>query len=483
MEKTESRALTPSEVKKEAEAMARQTQANANGHRNAIVGAMEAAAQNKPIGPVPASTPAPALAANESLETTEEEELDGAAAMLQVDTDLIYILSTPRGHDGKTEKAFCNWILSKLNKQGLKPELMEEGAIFVRVGEATDSKTLFSCHVDTVHSATEVAQQRLVYDPNFQHIMLERPKSAAGKDPKWTSNYRAGCLGADDGAGVWVLLKMIEAGIKGGYLFHRGEERGCISSHAIASKRQEWLKQWNAAIAFDRPKDFEVIYRQSGADCASKEYADALAKAFNANPAFALKMESSPSGGTTDTRNYRFIIPECINVAVGYYDHHSADEALDYGHLSELKDMCLVIDWEALPITRDPSKAVSTYPQTGYPYRGGYGGYDGYYGEGGWHDSRRAAAPNPPGAAAGAASQSAKGDAGGKGKKITPSKEHDSTLQALYDGAKSYEDIIDWFEMDPDLTAKAVMLALIEGRNAQIQFNMLLSKTLKAKDK
>ena len=34
------------------------------------------------------------------------------------------------------------------------------------------------------------------------------------------------CLGGDDGTGVWLMTKLIEAGVPGRYIFHRAEEVG-----------------------------------------------------------------------------------------------------------------------------------------------------------------------------------------------------------------------------------------------------------------
>jgi hypothetical protein len=64
----------------------------------------------------------------------------------------------------------------------------------------------------------------------------------------------------------------------------------------------------------------------------------------------------------TDTKNYRKLIAECVNVAVGYEDQHSRRESLDFAHLNALLEACCAID-------RDPAKASD------YGYSGGYGNY------------------------------------------------------------------------------------------------------------
>ncbi|MCT9251952.1 hypothetical protein KTH35_19305, partial [Acinetobacter baumannii] len=59
----------------------------------------------------------------------------------------------------------------------------------------------------------------------------------------------------------------------------------------------------------------------------------------------------------TDTKNYRRLISECVNIGVGYQDQHSKDEFLDYGHAFALMNACLKVDWAALEgkAQRDPS--------------------------------------------------------------------------------------------------------------------------------
>lgn len=392
-----------------------------------------------------------------------------------IDPDLVYILSQPRAHDSPSEKKFNLWVMEKARSYGYEPKILQEGLVYVEVGKPEESTTLFSCHMDTVHGFNEVEPQKLAFDPVLRHItVLDEPNPLAYGHPDY--KYRPGpsCLGADDGAGVWVLLKMIEAKVPGGYFFHRGEERGCISSAAMARKEEKFMKSWTAAIAFDRPKDFEVITHQGGAKCASNEYAQALADALNADPTDSLDFKISDMGGTTDTRQYRKLVPECINIGVGYFGHHTKSEYIDYDHLVQLKNRCIVIDWNALPVTRDPNEKEV--------YSGGYN----YQGNGGWrggpgknYSAPHTQPPVPP-------STFPKSNVAKSVGAELPKQQFESsqsTLETLYNEAVNFETIMDWFEMDPELTARGLLQALVEGRATQIKYNMLLSKTLMYKEK
>lgn len=482
-----------------------------NTHRTAIIDAMAASVTGQTPGvsnngvivagttAPPATSPAQqgAIAAQGTLPGVTKPKpeilIKPGDKCAEVDEDLVYILSQPRAHDGESEKRFINWLITKIAKMGRKAKIVQEGAIYVEIGTSAESHTLFSCHIDTVHSVTETAAQDLVYDPNVHHILLAPPKQipstpatpntpATPADPKW--HYKAyehkqhersrTCLGADDGAGVWILLKMLEANVPGGYLFHRGEERGCISSAAMARHEQKFLGMWKAAVAFDRPKDFEVITHQGGAKCASNEYAKALAEALSGDPDDTLKFQISAQGGTTDTRQYRNIIPECINVGVGYFGHHTPTEYLDYEHLVDLKNRCIKIDWNSFPITRDP-KETETY---------GYGSSGSYHS----HNTGSSSYPKTPAgannASAGTSSTSPGGSGGNKAASLPSSKKLDeeNLIELLYNEALSESTILDWFDADPDLTARTMLQVLVEAKALQIKYRMLVSKTLQRKD-
>lgn len=287
----------------------------------------------------------------------------------KVDPLLTTILSWPRRHGTDSEAQFGVWLVDTLNvlvgaRPLLKVVMRAEGAITLDIPmeSGADATTLFSCHIDTVDSPTMVGLKKaLVYDNNFGHIML-------AKDNKVGS-----CLGADDGIGVWLMLKMIEAGVPGGYVFNRGEEVGGVSAKALADKDATWLKNFQVAVSFDRPRDNEVItHQRGGTECASDKFALALCTALNkANDSFEYK--PSKSGVYTDTYEWRGIIAECVNLGVGYTNQHGSGETQDYAHAVALLEACKTIDWEALPIDREP-KIEHQWTGYGSVYNDGWSG-------------------------------------------------------------------------------------------------------------
>lgn len=339
----------------------------------------------------PAASPAPTSAPSKSDPPTSGK---GGSSYVtapdhpipeDVDPLLVKILSWPRRHKSLSELAFCTFLRNHIKGLGVDVAIMAEGCLMATVkrpskpidGNADQrqaqppSTTLFSCHVDTIEGsdtddiptigvddAPEVRRKKLTYDPNFGLIALD--KDSIG-----------GSLGADDGAGVWLMLNMIERKVPGTYIFHRGEEVGGHGSSAMRDKYPEVLKMYECAIAFDRHDTFEVIHTQGGSECASTKFTAAVCDRLNKQ---GLCYQPSSRGVFTDTKNYRSIIPECINIAVGYQSQHGRNENLDYAHLNALVEACCRVDWDSLPIDRDPKKA-DTY------YGGGYGGS---YGGGGY---------------------------------------------------------------------------------------------------
>lgn len=303
--------------------------------------------------------------------TTQQSAL--IEAPKTVDPTLVKILSWKRPYNTKGEIAFMAWLHDEIKSLGAEYRIGPGGNVIVQIKrpDGKASAVLFSCHTDTVHSKDGDAQS-VVYDPAFGHIFLDKKHPDAGS-----------CLGADDGAGVWLMLRMIKEKKPGTYIFHRGEERGGIGAHAMLKEQKDWLQDFDLAIAFDRPGTHEVITHQGGLRCASDKLGAALVKALNEHGEFSY--ETSTRGVFTDTKVYRNVISECINIGVGYFNQHGPDETLDYQHLCNLLDAVLDIDFDALPVDRDPTKADVYSPpswqsplpfQRSTPARSNFGVYD-----------------------------------------------------------------------------------------------------------
>lgn len=246
------------------------------------------------------------------------------------------MLKYKRPHGSRTE---VEWIQTFI--MPYDPEFFGEGdevyamAVTVNREDGSLPEVLFSGHTDTVHRRE--GRQKL----------FEKGSVIAKRDGE--------PLGADDAAGCWVMLEMIDAGVPGVYLFHRGEEQGGIGSKWMRTNGADWLSQFKAAVAFDRKATHSVITHQGGRKCCSNEFASALADALNEQNDNFMYVDDD-TGVYTDTKEYVGIIPECTNLSVGYYEEHRPTERLDVDHVISLRNACIAIDWHALPSVRDVSK-------------------------------------------------------------------------------------------------------------------------------
>ena len=316
------------------------------------------ATKQTPPAPTPAPTPTPTTVAKGVSVIGPQHDIPEGVDQLLVD-----ILVFPRSHQTVTELEFQGWLTRKLNDLGVVPTKRQMDVLTVEIdhpprpGETATrpSTTLFSCHTDTVDSTVPAGmRKKLTYDPVFGEIALDNTSCG-------------GSLGADDGVGVWIMLKMIEAKIPGGYIFHRAEECGGLSAKAMANHDSKWINSFDVSVAFDRPRTSEIITHQRGqTECASNKFAEAVCLALNAH---GMDFHTSKQGVYTDNYEYRKLIAENINVGVGYEGQHGRTETLDYAHAFALLNAVLKVNWDAMPVDRDnlapdPEPAYSGYDYT-----------------------------------------------------------------------------------------------------------------------
>jgi hypothetical protein len=237
---------------------------------------------------------------------------------------LYYILSHKRPYAGQSDEKIIKEVLDPV--KGMKSDLF--GNRYIHIGP-DDVSTLFSCHTDTVHR-----------NSGQQTVLHHAKRGELYKDDKHP-------LGADDGAGMWLMLNMIDEKIPGLYVFHRGEECGGLGSNHIARDAAWMLKPIKRAVAFDRRGKTDIITSQAGGKCASDEFAKELSLQLNMG-------HKTARGSFTDTANYIHLVDECTNISVGYEREHSSSETLHLGYLQSLLERVCLVDWEGLPVVRKP---------------------------------------------------------------------------------------------------------------------------------
>lgn len=197
-----------------------------------------------------------------------------------------------------------------------------------------EGTTCFTAHTDTVDN--KLGTNKLQY--KGKRVMVKG----------------GGILGADCGSGMYVLIRMIMANVPGLYVFFSTEEQG-----RIGSSLYKMPKHITKCVSFDRKGTDNLITHQMGERGCSGAFASAFIKGFS------LPYVEDPTGSFTDSYSFFEFVPECVNLSVGYYDQHTKNESQDIEFIEDLVEACIAMDWEALPVERDP-KAVDEYECRGW---------------------------------------------------------------------------------------------------------------------
>ena len=232
-----------------------------------------------------------------------------------------------------TEKKLLSYLPKGYKEDGL-------GNYYLEIGDKPS--TMFTCHLDTASGT----HQRV------NHV----------QDGNYIKTDGTSILGADDKAGMTVILYMIENKIPGLYYFFIGEERGCIGSGRLSEKwyQYDFSNYIKKIVSFDRRGTDSVINEQLFSVCCSDEFAIELSTQLNmANSEF--RFSPDPTGIYTDSAKFTDLVPECTNISVGYYNEHTTHETQDIDFLRKLCRAVCQVDWENLPVVRDPMEYDFNY--------------------------------------------------------------------------------------------------------------------------
>ena len=287
--------------------------------------------------------------------------------MLITQKTLLKFLSTVRPARTAGEEAHVATIIKLAEKLGYEPYQDAHGNIVVdNLGSSSaQSRVMFTSHTDSIHRSATHTTQKLKRDGDVITIDL-------AKTPEST------CLGADDATGNYILLRLLQAGVKGVYVFFRDEEIGGLGSSYFAANPmvKPLIDQMTHCISFDRMGYDSIITHQSCGRCASDMFADELGKRIKeADPTGTLDLFADPTGSFTDSANFADLIPECSNISVGYFKQHTVKESQDIGFVEKLTTALEKVDWETLPAHRDP-REIDYGSLYGSLYDDGYGYVD-----------------------------------------------------------------------------------------------------------
>jgi hypothetical protein len=149
-----------------------------------------------------------------------------------------------------------------------------------------------------------------------------------------------------------MLLHLLKSNVPAYYIFTRGEECGGIGAGHLAEHHKDLLAEFDRAVAFDRRGTSSVITHQMVGRTCSDKFAEALSDALGTD---TLMYAPDDTGSYTDTAEFIGVIPECTNISVGYEREHSANETLNLEHFLDLLNHVATINWDILPVERDPA--------------------------------------------------------------------------------------------------------------------------------
>jgi hypothetical protein len=267
--------------------------------------------------------------------------------------EYLEMLSYCRPAWSKTEEAYIERFIKPLGavEDGI-------GNLYLTVPHKDGStpNTMFTSHTDSVHR-TE-GRQRVVITHDVVSVTQDEE-----------------CLGADDATGNYIMMTMIRNEVPGLYVFFRAEEIGGIGSDHAVSNEDYW-KDCTKCVSFDRTSDLHsVITHQGWGECASQAFAAELADRIYDHT--KIDYQPDDSGIFTDSANFVDVIEECTNISVGYQNEHSDREIQNLTILGRLVEAMPKIQWDTLPVERDPLTSVmpawyddfaSNQPKSGNKY-------------------------------------------------------------------------------------------------------------------
>lgn len=265
--------------------------------------------------------------------------------------DLIKLYSFYSVSKTDGEKAICDYICSELDKLGVSYKRISNTIYNL----SKDNKVLLSAHLDQVPTngaATKFykcGDNILAYNDRWQRTSL----------------------GADDKNGVWIILKLLQAGKKFDFIISECEEIGCLGIEKIENKLHNSSAE--ICLVLDRRGAKDIL--NGGSTCT---YCAALAT--NLKNFFDDSFVVT-TGSVSDTQTISKYI-ESVNMSVAYYNPHQATEYTDISALVSIcKKVAKVVDGEFIHYPSRPSdykKQAKTYDYKKYTkYNGGYG--DLYY--------------------------------------------------------------------------------------------------------
>jgi len=190
------------------------------------------------------------------------------------------------------QEQFLEYIQEVLHQAGIDASEIDGNLVYL-----TDStKPIFSAHLDIVGN-------------DFSNPLVFKGN---------TVKRQGAILGADDRAGVYAILKNIHK--IDNFILCRDEEIGAVGSKVLIKIPEftEQIAQHPCVIVLDRKGNSDIISTNNS--YCEKDLVEAVQ--------IVLPNYSVATGSFSDANSFREYVP-CVNLSVGYYSAHSANEYLN----------------------------------------------------------------------------------------------------------------------------------------------------------
>ena len=150
--------------------------------------------------------------------------------------------------------------------------------------------------------------------------VFKTPPTKIFYDEKKTIMWSPQGLGADDRAGVFAIIKIIQSGLRPSIIFTTDEEKGCIGADALVEIYPKAPMNLNYVIQLDRRGSNDCVFY----DCDNRNFVEYVEKfGFAENyGSFSDISEICPAWKIAG-----------VNLSVGYENEHSEIETLNTTHL------------------------------------------------------------------------------------------------------------------------------------------------------
>jgi len=247
----------------------------------------------------------------------------------------------------KTQKEMKSYLEKRLKSSGYKNVVNEDGFIYA----PGTIPVLVTAHMDTVHKEP-VKDFYEYYDPVKETHKIHSPQG----------------IGGDDRCGIYIILRLIDAGFKPYVLFCEDEEIGCVGSEMFCgTKHLEDLKDLKYLIQIDRHGNNDAVFY----NCDNEDFTAFIENVTGYKEAWGTCSDISnlaPASGVA-----------AVNLSCGYYHEHHLNE---YVILEEMAATAVAVGKLLNEAdTAEQYEYISAYRNRGYysRYDDWYDDYDYYY--------------------------------------------------------------------------------------------------------